>query len=144
MRAIDRIVDVLGGRRVVREQVADYSAVIQRGREGLSYAALEAVASRFEIPMATLVHVLHIAPRTLARRKKARRLSRDESDRLLRLARVAALAEETLGNRRKAATWLRRPNRALGGTSPLDLLDTDLGARHVEQVLGRIAHGVYS
>jgi putative toxin-antitoxin system antitoxin component (TIGR02293 family) len=43
-----------------------------------------------------------------------------------------------------AARWLRRPNRALGGERPLDLLTSDAGARVVEQVLGRIEHGVYS
>lgn len=82
--------------------------------------------------------------RTLARRKKERRLRADESDRLLRLARVAAVAEDVLGAQDKAGRWLQKPNRALGGIAPLDLLDTDLGAEEVVTVLGRIEHGVYS
>lgn len=57
---------------------------------------------------------------------------------------VAAFAEEVLGTREKAAIWLRKPNRALGGVRPTDLLGTATGRLHVEQVLGRIAHGVYS
>ena len=60
----------------------------------------------------------------------------DGSDALL------ALAEETFGSRDKAATWLRRPTRPLAGKRPLDLLDTDAGARQVEELLGRIAHGI--
>jgi putative toxin-antitoxin system antitoxin component (TIGR02293 family) len=49
-----------------------------------------------------------------------------------------------IGNAGKASEWLRTPNRALGGLAPIDQLDTDLGVREVENILGRIAYGVYS
>jgi putative toxin-antitoxin system antitoxin component (TIGR02293 family) len=49
-----------------------------------------------------------------------------------------------LGTKEKAAAWLHRSNRALGHVVPLDLVDTEIGARRVEQVLGRIEYGVYS
>ena len=58
-------------------------------------------------------------------------------------SRVAAQATETLGDD-SGKRWLHTPNQALGGQRPLDLLDTDLGSRQVEEVLGRIEHGVYS
>jgi putative toxin-antitoxin system antitoxin component (TIGR02293 family) len=80
----------------------------------------------------------------LARRKDKRTLNPVESDRLYRLARVALMAIEVLGSHEKAKQWLERPNRALGGETPLSLLDTDIGARQVEAVLGRIEHGVFS
>lgn len=139
-----RLIKALGGGKVFRERRAGHSAVVDRVRAGLPYAALEAVATRFEIPTEALVRVLHIPPRTLARRKKERRLRPDESDRLLRLARVAARAEEVLGTPENAAGWLRDPIIALGDTSPLDNLDTELGTEEVEQILGRIEHGIYS
>jgi putative toxin-antitoxin system antitoxin component (TIGR02293 family) len=60
------------------------------------------------------------------------------------MARVYASAVEMIGDKQKAAEWLRTPNRALGGEKPLDQLDTDTGTRMVEDVLGRIAYGVYS
>jgi putative toxin-antitoxin system antitoxin component (TIGR02293 family) len=47
-----------------------------------------------------------------------------------------------LGSEEKAARWLRRPNRALGNQAPLDLMDSDIGTRQVEEVLGRIEHGI--
>jgi len=72
------------------------------------------------------------------------RLTAAESDRTVRLARVYATAVEMIGNTGKAAEWLRTPNRALGGEVPIDQLDTDLGAKEVENILGRIAYGVYS
>ena len=67
-----------------------------------------------------------------------------DSDWVNRLARIAAQAEEVFGSMEKASHWLRESNTALGGVTPISLLDTDLGTRQVENVLGRIEHGVYS
>jgi putative toxin-antitoxin system antitoxin component (TIGR02293 family) len=144
MTSAARLVAMLGGKGVFRARPATYHVVIDQARSGLPYAALEAIGKGFEIPLPDIVRVLHLPPRTLARRKKARRLSAEESDRLLRLARVAARAEEVFGNQARAGSWLRGSVRALGGVRPLDLLDTDLGAQQVEQILGRLEHGVYS
>jgi putative toxin-antitoxin system antitoxin component (TIGR02293 family) len=54
---------------------------------------------------------------------------------------MVALADNFLGSRRKAIDWLKRPNLVLGGVPPLSLLDTELGARQVENVMGRIGYG---
>jgi putative toxin-antitoxin system antitoxin component (TIGR02293 family) len=59
-------------------------------------------------------------------------------------ASIEARAFELLEGREKALRWLAMPNKALGGKKPLDLLDTELGAKQVEQILGRIESGVYS
>ena len=84
-----------------------------------------------------------VLPRkTLAHRRKLGTLTPEQSDRLVRVARILALAEETFGNPDKAGVWLRRPTALLGGEAPLQWLDTDEGARAVENVLGRIAHGI--
>ena len=89
-------------------------------------------------------YTLVVARRTLAhRREKRQPLTTEQSDRLARLVRVAERAEEALGDGEKAARWLRKPNRGLQGKRPLDLLESDLGARMVERALGRIEHGVY-
>lgn len=66
----------------------------------------------------------------------------ESSGRVMRLARVGTIAEDVLGSREKARRWLQKPNPALAGAVPLEQLDTELGARRVEGVLGRIAHGV--
>jgi putative toxin-antitoxin system antitoxin component (TIGR02293 family) len=68
----------------------------------------------------------------------------DESERLFRLGPIATLARDVPGSAEKATRWLHTPNRALGHRVPLRQLDTDLGARQVEDVLLRIAHGVHS
>ena len=91
-----------------------------------------------------LAGILDLSPRSLQRRRHEGRLARHESDRLYRLARIITLAKHYLGAEATATRWLKRPNRALGGAVPLELIDTELGARSVENVLGRIAYGSVS
>jgi putative toxin-antitoxin system antitoxin component (TIGR02293 family) len=88
-----------------------------------------------------LASALDLSPRSLQRRRRTGKLARYESDRLYRLARIVALANEYLGDRERAIRWLKRPNRALGGLAPAAAIDTELGARQVENILGRIAYG---
>jgi putative toxin-antitoxin system antitoxin component (TIGR02293 family) len=87
---------------------------------------------------------LAISRSTLVRRRKSRRLDAQESDRLLRYARLYARAESTLGDAEAARGWLKQPARALGYESPLSFAETEAGAREVENLLGRIEHGVFS
>src|SRR3990170_8484873 len=102
MTTARKIAETLGGQSVLKERLADYTAVIHRSRAGLPYAALEAVGKRYGVPVARLAQVLGLPARTLARRKKERRLSAEESDRLVRLARGAGGAEEGPATRGKA------------------------------------------
>ncbi|HJN73534.1 MAG TPA: MbcA/ParS/Xre antitoxin family protein [Myxococcota bacterium] len=60
----------------------------------------------------------------------------------VRIARVASHAVDVFGSSERAAAWLRRGNRGLGGVVPLSLLDTDIGAERVDDVLTRIEHAV--
>lgn len=144
MTAATSIYETLGGPSVLREDASGLTELGERVRRGLPYAALEAVMARLGLSREQVAGALHLPERTLARRKKERRLHPDESDRLFRLARIAAQAADVLGSTEKAARWLQRPNRALGGRVPLGLLDTDAGTRELEEVLGRIEHGVVS
>ena len=73
--------------------------------------------------------------------RRRRRLAQYESDRLYRLARIVAIANEYLGDHQRALRWLKRPNHSLGGIAPVAAIDTELGARQVENILGRIAYG---
>lgn len=115
---------------------------------GLTVRSLRHVLAELErdFPRMRLYQVLG-NPRTLQRMVKERAnkpLALETADRLVRLVRLVARATEAIGDGAKARAWLQRPNRALGGRAPLDLLDSDPGARAVERVLGRIEHGVYS
>ena len=144
MLSAERLVRTLGGPRILKTRAATLAALRAVVRSGLPYGAFRAVASAFEIGTGEMTVVLDLPERTLARRRREGRLHPDESDRLLRLARIAALAEETLGSQEKARHWLHEPNRALGNEAPLRFLDSDLGAREVENILLRLSHGVVS
>ena len=111
---------------------------------GLPYKALGAMIAHYSLARDPVTSAIAVSPRTLARRKQDARFVVEESDRIVRLARIAALAEDVLGSADRAGRWLQKPNRALAGATPLELSKTDPGARQVEEILGRLAHGVYS
>jgi putative toxin-antitoxin system antitoxin component (TIGR02293 family) len=139
------IAEVLGGRKVLRKAIKKPDDLARLVRKGLPASSVTALAEKLEVGKTVLSGKLGISQRTLTRRLSQRsRLTAAESDRTVRLARVYAHAVEMIGDEQKAVEWLRTPNRALAGERPLDQLDTDLGARAVEDILGRIAYGVYS
>lgn len=138
---------MLGGRRTLRRSVSSDFQLARMVREGLPAKALDHVLAELTPEAATQAEVYGVVgrARTLQRKRTAgTRLSPDESDRLARLARILVRVEEVLGAAVKARRWLGKANEALGGVKPLLLLDSDAGALAVEQVLGRIEHGVYS
>lgn len=141
----DAIAKVLGGRKVLGKAVKKADDLAQLVRKGLPASSVTALAEKLDMSNNVLSRKLGIPQRTLTRRLSQRsRLTAAESDRTVRFARVYASAVEMIGDEDKAVEWLRTPNRALGGERPFDQLDTDLGAREVEDILGRIAYGVYS
>ena len=143
MTQTEYLLDVLGGAKVFRgPKRSDPAELRTRIKSGLPYQALESVRRRLRLTLPEAATILHTPMRTLARRKRERKLQAVESDRLVRLARVAAHAVAVFGNEPKAAAWLRRRNRALGNELPFLLLDTEVGTAQVEDVLGRIEHGI--
>lgn len=137
----------LGGRRTLQRSVGSEIEMARMVREGLPAAALDHLLAELTPDAGTQAEVYGVvgSARTLQRKRAARqRLSPDESDRLARLARILVHAEETFGSADKAHGWLGDPNWALGGVKPLSLLDSDAGALAVEQLLGRIQHGIPS
>lgn len=137
------MLDVLGGGDVFRGVApSDFAALRTRIKAGLPYRALEALQHRLALTLPETAAILHTPPRTLARRKRERRLHAAESDRLVRFARLAAHAVDVFGSEAKAALWLRRPNRALNGDVPLHILDTELGMALVDEILSRIEYGI--
>ena len=139
------IADLLGGASALGQAVTTELDLAAQVKRGLPSASLAHVVKEFR-PLLSLQSIYAVigSERTLQRKQLNRqRLSQGESDRLARLARLAVRAQEALGARETGYRWLVTPNRALEGRQPLALLDTDAGATAVEDVLGRIEHGVY-
>lgn len=135
---------VLGGEPVLHALPRSVLEWITLVRHGISASAVDAAVRVMGIGQTELARALDIPERTLARRKKEGVLSRDESGKLVRLARVVERAVEVFEDERAALDWLKSPNASLGGTSPLSLLDTDLGSVAIVNTLGRIEHGVFA
>lgn len=140
----ESVISLWGGAQALGQPVQSESELIPLLRQGLPFIALERLMLAFSLSREEVADVLNLPLRTLNRRKQEKKLAADESDRLYRLSRVLAHCEAALGSHAKARQWLRRPNRALDGAVPLHLLDTDIGATQVDDVLGRLEHGVFS
>ncbi len=110
-------------------------------RNGLLLSVVDKALDEGRISPAELDR-LALSRKTLAHRRVLGSLTPDQSDRFSRLLRIVEETEATFGDREKAHTWLRRPTPLLDGEAPLDRLDTDIGTRQVEAMLGRIAHGL--
>jgi putative toxin-antitoxin system antitoxin component (TIGR02293 family) len=118
--------------------------LIRQIQKGLRFSELETLRNTIDLPFEQLAAKLSMSRSTLQRRKAAGRLSSDESDKVMRLSRLLEHATNVFGDVEKARTWLKFPQRALGGAVPLDYAETEVGAREVDNLLGRIDYGVYS
>ena len=141
-RELEEVLSVLGGAKVVGRAVRSPQDVAERVREGLPFAVLSAVMEQYGISRDVLCDLLHLSRRNFLRRKEQKHLSPDESDRVYRLARVLAHANRVFEDPDESADWIQTPNASLGKQQPLTLLDTDIGVQQVDQVLGRIEHGI--
>jgi putative toxin-antitoxin system antitoxin component (TIGR02293 family) len=135
---------VHGAKTKEAEALRATPAVNQAVQRGLPFDELEALRAALDLPLDKLAPKLGMSLATLHRRKQEGRLTQAESDRLMRYARLMRQAMELFRDETAAREWLKRPAFGLGGAVPLDYADTEMGAREVEDLLGRIAYGVYS
>src|SRR5438477_6433643 len=118
--------------------------LIQRIQKGLRFTELKTLQDTLDLPFERLAAKLAISRSTLQRRKAAGRLSPDESDKVMRLSRLLEHATNVFGDIERARAWLKFPQRGLGGAIPLDYAETEVGAREVDDLLGRIEYSVYT
>jgi putative toxin-antitoxin system antitoxin component (TIGR02293 family) len=137
---LEEVARKLGGQSVLGRDIRSQADLALAVRDRLPLLALKGLAEagltereieRFVIPQRTRRH----------RAEKKQPLTIDESDRAVRLLRMQTLAEETFGDEAKANAWLRRPLAELDGETPLDIAQTEAGARVIETILAKIAWG---
>ncbi len=127
---------------MVGEPEAAY--MIEKVRDGLPFAEFHAMREMLGVTEERLGAWLGMSRATLHRRKKLGVLDRAESDRLVRYGRLFSHAVAALGGMEGARSWLAAPAIAFRGECPLDYADTEVGAREVDALLGRLEHGVFS
>lgn len=118
--------------------------VINSIKEGLPVSAFEQLCANMDVNVSNMAGIVRIARRTLVRRKREGKLKPSESERVYRLSSLFDKAVQVLGTGDAASQWFKTPKKALGGKTPLEYSDTELGAREVEDLLGRLEHGVFS
>jgi putative toxin-antitoxin system antitoxin component (TIGR02293 family) len=126
-------------------KTANTAQVIKAIKKGLPYDAVIKLQKESGFPVEQIAEVVQVPLRTLARRKKAGRLAPDESERLLRFGFIFDKTLELFdGDQAAAQHWLNSPAKSFGGETPLVMLQTEIGAREVDDLLGRLEHGVFS
>lgn len=114
-------------------------------RSGLPFSMLDEVAAAAGVGRLALARVIGLPSTTLARRRNAGLLAAEESDRLVRVARLVSLAHDLMrGDGDAARRWLGEPHELLEGESPLERASTEVGSREVEDLIGRLRHGIFS
>ena len=126
-------------------KVFDVKGLLKAVDKGLPWNAFTRFVRNSGMSPEQVAELVGVPRRTLARRKAEGRFRADESDRLMRAARVFSRALDLYaGDRDAAADWFTYPNWALGGVSPLQFARTEIGANYVDNLVGQIEHGIFS
>jgi putative toxin-antitoxin system antitoxin component (TIGR02293 family) len=137
METILNISEYIG---VAPESEFDLAAIVETGLPTSSLSFLREKGLSFSEISETV-----ISPRTLKHRKsRGENLSHEETDRMVRVALIVALAESVLGDHAKALIWLRAVDDRIGGRTPISMLRTEAGGRLIERMLWQIDEGIYS
>ncbi len=119
--------------------------LVEMVNQGLAFSAWESLIKNTHFPRDILLWMTHIKKSTLYRRKEHGAFEKLESEQLVRVARVFGKALNLYdGNLSSALAWFKKSHRFLGGQTPLNLMQTETGAKEVEDLIGRMAHGVFS
>ena len=132
-------------RLLLLDKIHEQTELLESVYRGLDTRSLDVFVDATRLAWSEAADLLHVSLRTLERRRKqVERLTRSESDHLVRVARVVGRAFELFGDDLAAAMgWLRSPHAALDGRTPLELAQTDVGSRAVENLIGQLEHGVF-
>ena len=111
---------------------------------GLSFRAVLNLQKALDLPLEKIATFLGMSRATLHRRKMQGKIATAESERLVRYQRLLEKAKNVFGDTESAREWLTHRQPGLGNAKPIEFAKTEIGAREVENLLGRIEYGVYS
>lgn len=123
------------------------SELIAQILRGFPFQAMEMLGKKTGLTSAQIRTAIGMSERTLARRRKVagKKFTIEESDRLVRISRLFAMASDLFeGNAEAAKRWMLNPNPAFNQVSPMEMIRTEIGSREVENLIGRLEHGVFS
>jgi putative toxin-antitoxin system antitoxin component (TIGR02293 family) len=131
------------GVRTLAIGAADSRGIVRLVRAGFPFSRLARLQKATALPWEKVACFIGMPQRTLTRRRSEGRLRPDESDRVWRASAIFDLAVDLFeGDAAAARQWLETPQPGLGGEVPLEFASTEVGAREVEDLIGRLEHGV--
>lgn len=129
--------------------------LVQIERQGVLGSFIKDLSKRMEIPSSRIFTILGV-PKATAEKKAAagERVEGSGGQAAIGMVKLLAIAQQIVANStaREAKTfdatkwlgqWIERPQAALGGRKPAELLDTPTGAELVARLLGSIESGAY-
>jgi putative toxin-antitoxin system antitoxin component (TIGR02293 family) len=117
-------------------------SLVEKIKEGFSTKSITAISETLNLSTESTLSVVNLSKQTWMRRQKLGRLTPEESDRVWRINNLIEKASRLLGSEGLASEWLKTPSPALDGATPLQYASTEPGARAVEQLIGRLEHGI--
>ncbi len=119
------------------------SNLIEQIKRGFPVSVIDKIVAELDIPQKELLEIISLPSATLTRRRAEKRLNPKESDRIYRVVRIYRTALQLFeGDKDATRSWLNEPAKALGGDTPLYHLYTEAGADEVQDLIGRLEHGV--
>lgn len=113
-------------------------------RIGVSKSALERLKSTTNLDYDQLASILSVARATLINKKGTEKFNSTLSEKIVGLADIYSYGYEVFEDEVRFNQWIFRPNQALNGQTPFDLIDNQFGREEVKDLIGRIDYGVYS
>jgi len=138
------VIDLLGGTKYIKPKINNRIELLSLAKKGLSTKVLGAIQKNTNLSMKELTASLPISVATLSRQKKAPRFNSLISEKLISLAIFWARGLEIFEDNEKFLLWLHNPSIALGGITPISLIDSSIGIDILKNELGRIEHGVFA
>jgi putative toxin-antitoxin system antitoxin component (TIGR02293 family) len=140
--SLEEVIEVFGGREGLGPgsltSFFDFDSIIH---DGMPVPAFRQAVESLGQSEKAILQGIGISRTTFSRRNRSGRLGFADSERAVRLGTIVALGKTVLGSTAATGRWLLKPNAALGGAVPIGLLQTAVGTRHVEAVLGRALLG---
>lgn len=141
---LSKISGILGGKNVLRGNIASRMDLIELSSKGVTKDALLRLASSLSMSIGEMANLLPVTERTIQRYKRKQRFNRVVSEQVLQIAEVTIRGVKVFGDREKFLSWMKSSSPALGNRTPASLLRSRFGTEVVLDELGRIEHGVIS
>ena len=144
LQELPEISRILGGKRVLGQEIHSYFDCIELGKRGVPKGALANLANYLGLSLSQVAQLLPVSERTVQRYDSKTLFNRTVSEHILHIAEVATKGTEVFEDKENFIAWLNHPSIALGNEVPIDLLRSRLGADMILDELGRIEHGIFS